>query len=218
MIIKSLLFVIVCIFVYETFKTLNKMTEEYYTNLEYNSNSNSNSNININSNINNYQNKEKFVSLGKDSEQNDISKTIAINCKAYPTKSKSIMVYKPESDDSLDTPFYARFKELVYDPKRKYYWRSNILIQEGKRRSLDDEAEIAKVQSLLDNEKDPVKKEIYQEELNLNKWRKSILANTDSVTELDRTMRDITTDYFPDVIGMSRPWIERHSHIPDYSY
>ena len=24
-------------------------------------------------------------------------------------------------------------------------------------------------------------------------------------------------DYFPEEIGMNRPWIERHSHIPDYS-
>ena len=201
MIIKSLLFVIVCIFVYETFRILNKMTEEYYTNLEYDE----------------YQ-KEKFVSIGNDPNQNDIAKTIAINCKKYPNKVKAIMAYKPEPDDSLDTPFYARFKELQFNPKRKYYWRGDILIQEGKRRSKDDEAEIAKVKSLLDKETDPVKQEIYKEELNLFKWRKNILANTDSVSKLDRDMRDITTDYFPEVIGMSRPWIERHSHIPDYSY
>ena len=197
MIIKSLLFCIVFIFVYETFKTLNKMTEEYYTNLEH---------------------QEKFVSLSTDPKENDIAKTIAINCKRYPDKANAIMVYKPESDDSLDTPFYARFKELQFNPKRKYYWRGDILIQEGKRRSKDDEAEIAKVKSLLDKETDPVKQEIYKEELNLFKWRKNILANTDSVSKLDRDMRDITTDYFPEVIGMSRPWIERHSHIPDYSY
>lgn len=197
MIIKSLLFVIVCIFVYETFRTLNKMTEEYYTNLEH---------------------QEKFVSLGTDPDKNDIAKTIAINCKRYPNKVKAIMAYKPESNDSLDTPFYGQFKPLEYNPKRKYYWRGDILIQEGKRRSLDDEKEIAKVQSLLDNETDPNKQEFYEEELKLFKWRKNILAKTDSVTKLDRDMRDITTDYFPEVIGMNRPWIERHSHIPDYSY
>ena len=31
MIIKSLLFIILCIFVYETYKTILKMTEEYFT-------------------------------------------------------------------------------------------------------------------------------------------------------------------------------------------
>jgi hypothetical protein len=173
------------------------MTEEYYTNLEH---------------------QEKFVSLGSDPDKNDISKTIAINCKGYQDKANAIMVYKPDSDDSLDTPFYGQFKPLKYNPKRKYYWKINELNEEGKRRSLDDEVENAKVQTLLDNETDPDKQEIYEEELNLFNWRKNILANTDSVTGLDRDMRDITTDYFPDVIGMGRPWIERHSHIPDYSY
>jgi hypothetical protein len=196
MIINSLLFVIVCIFVYETFNILTKMTEEYFSNLE----------------------KEQFVSLGSDPDKNDISKTIAINCKLYPTKSNSLMLFKPESDESLDTPFYAQFKPLKYNPKRKYYWRSNKLVQEGKRRSMDDEDEIEKVQTLLENETDPDKQLVYQEELNLSNWRNNILDNKDSITELDRGMRDITSDYFPDEIGMNRPWIERHSHIPDYSY
>ena len=201
MLIKSLLFIIVCIFVYETFNTLTKMTEEYFSNLE-----------------NNNLEKEKFVSLGSDPLQNDIAKTIAINCKGYPSKANSLMLFKPESDESLDTPFYAQFKPLEYNPKRNYYWRSNKLVQEGQRRSLDDEDEIAKVKSLLDKETDPDKQLVYQEELNLFNWRKNILANKDSVTDLDREMRDITSDYFPEEIGMNRPWIERHSHIPDYSY
>ena len=188
---------------------MNKMTDEYFTNLDNNKQFNY---------TNNKNNTEKFISIGTDPEQNDIAKTIAINCKAYPSKVNSIMKYKPEPDESLDTPYYARFKPLEYNPKRQYYWRSDILVPEGKRRSKDDETEIAKVQSLLDNETDPNKQKIYQEELNLFKWRHNILATTDSVTNLDREMRDITTDYFPEEIGMNRPWIERHSHIPDYSY
>ena len=54
--------------------------------------------------------------------------------------------------------------------------------------------------------------------MNLFKWRNNILASKELDTGLDRTMRDITSDYFPEEIGMNRPWIERHSHIPDYSY
>jgi len=199
MIVKSLLFIIICIFVYESFKIMNKMTEEYFTSLEHN-------------------NQERFVSLGSNPEENDIAKTIAINCKGYKDKAKAIQLFKPETDESLDTPYYARFKPLEYNSKRKYCWRGDILVQEGKRRSMDDEAEIAKVKSLLDNETDPSKQEIYQDELSLFKWRKNVLSTTDSVTGLDREMRDITTDYLPEEIGMSRPWIERHSHIPDYSY
>ena len=199
MIIKSLLFIIICIFVYESFKIMNKMTEEYFTTLEHN---------------------EKFVSLGTDPEKNDIAKTIAINCKAYKNNinKPKIMAYKKEPDEALDTPFYAQFKPLEYDPKRLYYWRNDVLIPEGKRRSNDDEIEIAKVQNLLDNETDPDKQKILEEEMSLFKWRQNILSLTDKDTGLERDMRDITSDYFPEEIGMNRPWIERHSHIPNYSY
>ena len=30
-------------------------------------------------------------------------------------------------------------------------------------------------------------------------------------------MRDIMTKYIPNEFGLVRPWIEVHSHIPDYS-
>ena len=215
MIIKSLLFIIVCIFVYESYHIMNKMTDEYFTTLEHNKQTKY---TNYNNNTNNTNNTEPFVSLGTDPEQNDIAKTIAINCKAYPSKVNSIMKYKPEPDESLDTPYYVRFKPLEYNPKRQYYWRSDILIPEGKRRSKDDETEIAKVQNLLDKETNPDMQQIYEEELKLFKWRTNILANKEPVTGLDRDMRDITTDYFSEEIGMNRPWIERHSHIPNYSY
>lgn len=36
MIIKSLLFIIICIFVYETYKTMLQMSEEYFTLLDNN--------------------------------------------------------------------------------------------------------------------------------------------------------------------------------------
>jgi len=172
------------------------MSEEYFTKLE----------------------NENFVSLSNDPEKNDISKTIAINCKSYLNKSNSIMKYKPPPDESLDTTMYARFKPLEYNPKRKYYWKIQKLVEEGIRRSKDDEEEIAKVQKLFDNETDQDKKEILQDELNIFKWRKNILSDTYKHSGLQRKMNDIATDYFPEEIGMNRPWIEIHSHIPDYSY
>ena len=199
MIIKSLLFIIVCIFIYESYHIMTKMTEEYFANIENN-------------------NTEKFVSLGTDADKNDISKTIAINCKEHDKNNNKIMLYKPEPDSSLDTPYFSQFKPIQFNPKRQYLWRTDVLVPEGKRRSMDDDIEIAKVKTLLDNETDPDKQKIYEEELNLFKWKKNILATKDIDTGLDRTMRDITSDYFPEEIGMNRPWIERHSHIPDYSY
>jgi len=217
MIIKSLLFIIVCIFIYESFQIMTKMTEEYFSNLE-----NKNNNKYSNKNNNKYNNTEKFVSLGTDAKKNDIAKTIAINCKAYENNKKKIMAYKPKPDSSLDTPYFSQFKPIQFNPKRQYLWRNDLLVPEGKRRSMDDDIEIAKVKSLLDKETDPDKQKIYEEELNLFKWRNNILSlkelDTDLDTELDRSMRDITSDYFPEEIGMNRPWIERHSHIPDYSY
>ena len=198
MIIKSLLFIILCIFVYDTYKKFSKMSEEYFINLDTNQ-------------------QEKFVNLSDDPNKNDISKTIAINCKALANNYSPIMAYKPEADEDIDNPYYARYKPIEYDAKRKYYWRTNMLVPEGIRRSIDDDTELAKLQSLFDNETDPDKKEELQDELNLFAWRANILSIKNPDTGLDRDMRDITTDYFPEEIGMNRPWIERHSHLPDYS-
>ena len=208
MIIKSLLFIIICIFIYESLQILNKMTDEYFTNTITNKQTNYIYN----------KNNENFVSLSNDPDKNDISKTIAINCNDYSSNLKKIMVYEPEDDESLDTTLFARFKPLEYNSKRRYFWSNDKLIEEGMRRTIDDETEIAKVQNLLDNETDPDKQKNYEDELILFKWRNNILSSSDKTTGLDRDMRDITTDYFPDEIGMNRTWIERHSHIPDYSY
>lgn len=161
---------------------------------------------------------EQFVSLSGNPEQDDIAKTIAINCKAYPGYHNRIMEVKPIPEDELDTPEYARFKPLEYNPKRLYYWRRDILIPEGIRRSQDDDTEIARVQSLFDAETDPDKKQILQDELDLFQWRSNILALQKPETGENRSMRDITTDYYPSEIGMSRIWREPHSHIKDYSH
>ena len=175
------------------------MNEEYFTSLEINK-------------------QEHFINISNDPDKNDISKTIAINCKNWTSNVNKIMTYNPVPNEELDTPYYSRFKPIEFDSKRKYYWRANKLVQEGIRRSNDDDIEIAKVQALFDKETDPDKKQILQDELDLFKWRNNILLLKDKTTGLNRDMRDIETDYFPDEIGMSRPWIERHSHLPDYSY
>jgi hypothetical protein len=203
MIIKSLLFIIVLIFVYETFQKLCKMREEYFSLLD--------------------SRNEKFVDLtmnlnDKDKDvKNDISKTIAINCKLYVNEKNKIMARKEIPADELDKLEYSRFKPLKYEPKRLYYWRRDILIPEGIRRSMDDEKEQLKIKSLYDKETNSDKKKILKDELDLFNWRNNILELKDKKTKEERSMRDIITDYFPNEIGMSRPWREIHSHIPDYS-
>ena len=123
-----------------------------------------------------------------------------------------------ECENKLDTLYYKSFNPLEYDKNRDYYWSRDKLVEEGIRRNQDDLKELAKVQTLLDNETDEENKKNLQDELDLFKWRDSIFKQTDTNTGLSRDKRDIITDYYPDEIGLQRPWIERHSHIPDYSY
>jgi hypothetical protein len=199
--------------------------------------------------------KDHFIAkqLSTDPDLADISKTIAINCKAYPINSKKELVVDVAPDSNftkwlnldpinnnnsnsnstsnidqlgaakagaseLDTTTYARFKPLQWDSKRKYYYRRDILIPEGWRRSADDNVEIAKVQALYDKETDPLRKQILQDELDQFQWRGNILLEKDKKTGLSRSMRNITSDYYPAEIGMQRIWREPHSHIPDYSH
>lgn len=220
MIIYSLLFIIVLIFAYESIQRLFKLREEYFSNA-----------------------KDHFIAktLSTDPEQADISKTIAINCAAYPDKLDKLLAVDPAPDSNstkwlnlnplvtdqlemaapgaseLDTTLYARFKPLEYDSTRKYYFRRDILVPEGLRRAVDDDVEIGKVQALYDKETDPLRKQVLQDELDVFRWRSNILQKKDKKTGELRTMRDITSDYYPAEIGMQRIWREPHSHIPDYS-
>jgi hypothetical protein len=209
MIIKSLLFIIICIFCYETYRNINKMTEEYFTQLNIGKDTDIHTNTNT---------KETFIKITGNPDYDSIASTIAINCNAYPSESSKIMTYQPEPDDILDTPYYAQFKPIEYNKNRDYFWRRDKLIEEGIRRSEDDDIEIKKIQNLFDNETDDDKKLKYQDELNLFTWRKNIFSMNDANTGISREKRDIISDYYPAEIGLQRPWIERHSHIPDYSY
>jgi hypothetical protein len=206
--IKSLLFIIVLIFLYESYHKLTRMKEEYFS---------SKSNHSINS-----KTADSFVSLTPDDpEKNDIAKTIAINCKNphYPENKGLIMAVETVSGDELDTPFFAQFKPLEYNPDRQYYYRRDILIPEGMRRTKDDDKEIAAVKKLYDAETNPCRKQILEDELKLFKWRDDATVSKlkDSKTGEERSMRDIISDYYPAEIGMSRIWREPHSHIRDYS-
>ena len=86
------------------------------------------------------------------------------------------------------------------------------------RRNQDDLQQIQNLQTSFESETDEKKKKESQDELDLYKWRNSILESKDKTTGLSRDKRDIITDYYPEEIGQPRAWLERHSHIPDYSY
>jgi len=123
-----------------------------------------------------------------------------------------------ECTNTLDTPYYKRFKPLEYNENRAYYWRRDKLVEEGIRRNQYDLQKIHNLQTSFENETDEKKKKELQDELDLYKWRNSILEKKDKNTGLSRDKRDIITDYYPEEIGQPRVWMERHSHIPDYSY
>ena len=123
-----------------------------------------------------------------------------------------------ECANTLDTPYYKRFKPLEYNKDRSYYWRRDKLVEEGIRRNQDDLQQIQNLQTSFESETDEKKKKELQDELDLYKWRDNILETKDNNTGLSRDKRDIITDYYPEEIGQPRVWMERHSHIPDYSY
>ena len=123
-----------------------------------------------------------------------------------------------ECANNLDTPYYKRFKPLEYNKNRAYYWRRDKLVEEGIRRNQYDLQKIHNLQTSFENETDEKKKKELQDELDLYKWRDNILETKDNNTGLSRDKRDIITDYEPEEIGLPRVWMERHSHIPDYSY
>uniref|UniRef100_A0A6C0HKZ7 Uncharacterized protein n=1 Tax=viral metagenome TaxID=1070528 RepID=A0A6C0HKZ7_9ZZZZ len=185
MIIKALLFIIVCIFVMETFHNLYRQREEYFT---------------------------------PSPELLDIDNTINANCtlKKLNAGKMSLMTYAPPPDTELDTPYSARFASMEYNKDRKYYANPHYLNEEGARRYNDENTSIANIQALYAKETDKAKKEELSNELAIYNWHSYIFKNTD-LQGNQRGMQDITTDYYPGEIGMSRPWRERHSHLPDYS-
>lgn len=181
-------------------------------------------------------------------DEKDISRTIINNCRQYKNSLNREMHIIKSSGDELDTPYSSRFKQLEYNPDRKYYWNVHKLVEEGIRRSGDDDKEIANVQKMFDNETDPDKKQILQDELNLYKWRDpnnkiafdknkcgifykqniefsptgndiiKITYKDKNGNEIERLRPDILTDYIPRNIGQQRLWQEIYSHLPDYSY
>lgn len=219
MIIKSLLFIIVCIFVYETFKNLYKQREEYFDNFNVDVHIKDKETYSKSHFTNQTTDTTKTVTTPETPELLDIDNTINSNCTDFKqAKGKlRIMSRSTEDDkDKLNTPYYAEFASLLYDKDRKYYGNPHYIIEEGKRRYLDDKKALAKLKEQYDKEVDPMKKLILADELNLYKWQNYIFKEKNNKGD-QRDMPDITTDYYPEEIGLSRPWRERHSHLPDYS-
>ena len=129
MIIKSLLFIIICIFVYETYKTMLKMTEEYFTVGNTNFiNNETNNDTEYNKLDTPYYKSFKPLEKEKEKEKD----------KDKETDKKD--EYSPNywNRNSLDTIYYKSFKPFEYNKNRAYYWRRDKLVEEGIRRNQDD--------------------------------------------------------------------------------
>lgn len=190
MIILSLLFIIICIFVYETVQNIYKLREEYFAN----------------------QNEHFILNNNNNTTTTSSSSSTPDSVNGCKT-SNYLMAAAEIKPEELDTVNYARFKPLLYNPKRDYYWNRKYLFEEGLRRNDDDLVEISKVKELYDNEKDEKQKQIYKNELNIHEWRETpFLPKSNDGT--NRQEKDIITDYDPTIIGFTRPWREYYSRIP----
>ena len=186
MILYSLSFVIIMIFVYETYKNYKL----YRTKLENSRNGTV----------------EKFDMYDYPSPAENITGIRdVLNNEEYP----------PFQKCALDTTRTKAFAPLLYDPKRKLYFSRRHLDQEGERQDMITKEQIAKVQALSDAETNPDIKRLYDYELNFHQWRAYPFQEKDNLGN-KRLQEDITTDYIPEVFGQQRIWEEVHWHtIPN---
>jgi hypothetical protein len=183
MILYSLSFVIILIFVYETYKNYKL----YQTKLERNRNG---------------VVKEGFDMGDYPSQAENITGVSdMLNNEDYPPLQKC----------ALDTTRTKAFAPLLYDPKRKLYFSRRHLDQEGERQDIITKQQIAKVQALSNAETNPDIKKLYDYELDFHKWRAYPFQEKDNRGN-KRLQEDITTDYIPEVFGQQRIWEEVHWH------
>ena len=185
MILYSLSFIVIIIFVYETFKNYKIYQKIYQKKIASSEHMT-----------------ESFDSLDYPSPaSNVIGITDILNSEDYP----------PYQDCALDTTHYKAFAPLIHDPTRKFYFSRKHLDQEGERQDDITQQQISKVQALSDAETNPDIKKLYDYELSFHKWRAYPFQQSDNLGN-DRLQQDITTDYLPSVFGQQRIWEEIHYH------
>ena len=184
MILYSLTFIIIVLFVYETFKNLKEYkrkvnrTENYTNNIE-------------NFDTFDYPQPAKNIVGQKDN----------VNDEEFP----------PYQKCALDTSRYKSYAPLLFVPKKKFYFSRKHIEQEAVRLDNINKAKIEEAKELLKNETDPNKKAIYEAELDLHKWRDYEFKEVDEFG-VNRKANDIITDYIPSVFGQQRIWEEVHFH------
>lgn len=185
MILYSLSFIVIIIFVYETFKNYKIYQKIYQKKIASSEHMT-----------------ESFDSLDYPSPaSNVIGITDILNSEDYP----------PYQDCALDTTHYKAFAPLIYNPTRKLFFSRQHLEQEAVRQDDITQQQIAKVQALSDKETNPDKKKLYDYELGFHKWRAYPFQQLDNLGN-QRLQEDITTDYVPSVFGQQRVWQEIHWH------
>ena len=183
MLLYSLTFIVILIFVYETYKNYKL----YHKKLVERRPSTSS---------------ETFTDFDYPSPAENITgKHDFLNNEDYP----------PYQKCALDTTRSKAFAPLIHDASRKLYFSRRHLDQEGERQDSITKAQIAKVQDLFDKETNPEIKKLYENELKLHKWRDYSFQETDKLGN-QRMQHDITTDYVPGVFGQQRIWEEIHFH------
>lgn len=185
MILYSLIFIIIILYVYETFKDI-KLYQNKIKNHKYD-----NDNLHENFDTNDYPQPEKNITGLRD----------IINNKNYP----------PLQQCSLDTTKFKSYAPLLYNQARKLYFNRKHLDDEAIRQNNITHKQLEKIQKLYDTESNQNIKKIYEAELALHKWKKYSFNKIDN-NNTSRIDNDVITDYDYKVFGQQRVWDEVHFH------
>jgi hypothetical protein len=186
MILYSLTFIIIILFVYETFKNIknyNKKVRE----------------ADEKSSENRFENFDTFDY--PQPAKNIVGVKDKLNDEEYP----------PYQICALDTTKYKSFAPLLFVPKKKFYFSRENIEQEAVRLDNITKDKIKNVEEMLKKETESGKRRIFEAELNLHKWRKYPFKEVDEFG-VKRKENDILTDYLPEVFGQQRIWEEVHFH------
>ena len=164
MFIKALLFIIVLIYVYECYKTFYKTQEEYFSLIHKNNKQITENSYIIQKDTENNKVYEEYANTETINNNNNNSNTNLITENGYTVL--------PLSVDNTNS---SQYKPMVYDPKRLFFWRRDILIPEGQRRAQDDNKELVKLKTILKSTTDESQKQLLQDEIDLYKWRTKTL-------------------------------------------
>jgi len=206
MLVKSLLFIIILIYIYESYKKCLILYKKYQDtktkNLFKVKENFNNLNNELKENYKNYS--DSFLILPKYNNKKD----------KLNKKCNDIFLQESVNEDS---DFSSKY-QWNYDDSLKYYYNLKNSVNEGRRlekiriNKLNELKKKLNDSSLSINDKNKIENEI-----KINQW-KSYIFKKENDKNVERDRADIITDYDPNLIGCVRPYMNCTSNIQDLSY